>query len=136
LQRACSIWDYKRKPLTFFRLNRVGPEIQSIIEEISNLTNDDITVRDLAPVLDKWRLETKTTEMSDGFDTYKLMTFLGDKFSIPMEASASLHEPCMRFLESVKEKLNIDSQEIPIIIYEGDRKCGVVKISNFSSTVG
>jgi len=122
LQRACSIWDYKRKPLTFFRLNRVGPEIQSIIEEISNLTNDDITVRDLAPVLDKWRLETKTTELSDGFDTFKLMTFLGDKFSIPMEVQSSLHEPCMRFLESVKEKLNIDSQEIPIIIYEGDSK--------------
>ena len=50
------------------------------------------------------------------------MTVLGEEFSISTESRSIIHPSIISFLTSVKEKVNIDDQEIPIIVYEGDPK--------------
>lgn len=119
LQRAFSIWQYKRKPLLFFGLNRVGEELSRIVESINIATGGSYTIMDINPVMEDWKQETKTTDMNDGFDAFNLMRKLSSIFGIS-EASDPLYQPVLDFLSSVKEKVNIDDQEIPIIVYEGD----------------
>ena len=122
LQRAFSIWQYKREPLMFFGLNRVGAELNALIESINEATNGNYTILELNPIMETWKKETKTTLLSDGFDSHNLMNILQNAFSIPSESNSLIYPSTLSFLESVKEKVNLDDQEIPIIVYEGDSK--------------
>ena len=52
LQRAFSIWQYKREPLTFFGLNRVGEEISQMIDSINQASGGNFTILELHPILE------------------------------------------------------------------------------------
>jgi len=122
LQRAFSIWQYKREPLMFFGLNRVGVELSAMIDSINEAVDDNFTIVDLNPIMENWKTETKTTNTRDGFDSYHLLNILKQEFSIPDELTSQIYDPTLNLLEAIKEKVNIDDQEIPIIVYEGDPK--------------
>ena len=120
LQRANSIWNYKKNPLEFFQMHVVGREISVLLEKINSILDEDVSITKLQPILDEWRVKTQTLNRNHGFDSYSLMEHISAKLNIPSERFGELINPTQSLLSRIESLANIDSQEIPIIIYEGD----------------
>ena len=101
--------------------NNVGEELATLVISINEAIEGNLTLVELYPVLEKWKSETKTISPLDGFDTHALMQTLKQEFSIPAEDNR-IYDPTLKLLEAIKEKVNIDDQEIPIIVYQGSPK--------------